>query len=97
MRTAPRSKKGKRGSKKELSTVPQETIMTNIFEAAQYKTASTEVSNEERHQLIAEAAYFRAKQRSFEPGLELEDWLRAETEIERRLSQVGKSNLHKNT
>jgi hypothetical protein len=46
-----------------------------------------EVSLEERHQLIAEAAYYHAAQRNFAPGNELEDWLNAEAEIERRLSQ----------
>jgi hypothetical protein len=41
----------------------------------------TEVTNEERHQLIAEAAYYRAERRNFVPGYELEDWLDAEAEI----------------
>ncbi|WP_129781982.1 DUF2934 domain-containing protein [Peristeroidobacter soli] len=35
----------------------------------------------ERHQMIATAAYFRAQERGFEPGHELEDWLAAETEV----------------
>jgi hypothetical protein len=33
---------------------------------------------------IAELAYFRALDRGFEPGHELEDWLEAEAEFERR-------------
>jgi hypothetical protein len=37
----------------------------------------------QRHALIAEAAYYRAEQRRFEPGHELEDWLDAELDIER--------------
>jgi hypothetical protein len=41
-----------------------------------------EVLQDERHQLIAEAAYYRAERRSFAPGCELEDWLDAEAEIE---------------
>jgi hypothetical protein len=41
-----------------------------------------EVTQEERHQLIAEAAYYRAEQRNFAPGCELKDWLDAEAEIE---------------
>jgi hypothetical protein len=32
---------------------------------------------------IAEAAYFRAQRRDFQPGGELEDWLEAEKEINR--------------
>lgn len=33
-------------------------------------------------QMIAEAAYFRALRRNFEPGHELDDWIAAETEVE---------------
>lgn len=36
---------------------------------------------QERHDLIATTAYFRAQHRGFEPGHELEDWLAAETEV----------------
>ena len=35
-----------------------------------------------RKSMIAEAAYYRAERRGFAPGRELEDWLRAEDEIE---------------
>ncbi len=35
-----------------------------------------------RHQMIAQAAYFRAQRRGFEPGHELEDWLAAEAEVD---------------
>jgi hypothetical protein len=37
-----------------------------------------------REALIAELAYFRALNRGFEPGHEVEDWLEAEAEFERR-------------
>jgi hypothetical protein len=40
---------------------------------------------EERQAMIAKAAYYRAERRHFEPGHELEDWLAAEAEINRRL------------
>jgi len=35
-----------------------------------------------REQKIAEAAYFRAQQRNFESGRELDDWVAAELEID---------------
>ena len=35
-----------------------------------------------RGTMIAEAAYFRAQRRGFEPGHELEDWIAAEGEIQ---------------
>ena len=34
------------------------------------------------HDIIAEAAYFKAARRGFTPGLELQDWLEAEREIQ---------------
>jgi hypothetical protein len=40
----------------------------------------------DRHVLIAEEAYFRAQRRDFLPGHELEDWLAAEAEVDRRLA-----------
>jgi Protein of unknown function (DUF2934) len=44
------------------------------------------VSPEEMRKLILEAAYYRAKQRGFEPGHELEDWIQAEAEVIGRLN-----------
>ena len=43
---------------------------------------------EERGRLIAEAAYFIAERRGFEPGNEIDDWLQAEAEFEARLKGV---------
>lgn len=40
---------------------------------------------EERRRLIAETAYFIAERRGFAAGWELEDWLQAEAEVNRRL------------
>lgn len=42
-----------------------------------------------RHELISEAAYFRAERRGFIPGSEVEDWLVAEREIDARLTKPG--------
>ena len=49
--------------------------------------AQVDVSAEELRQLISEAAYYRAKQRGFAPGHELEDWIQAEQEIMRRIQR----------
>lgn len=38
-------------------------------------------SPQSSHQLIAEAAYYRAERRGFNPGHELEDWLAAEHDV----------------
>jgi hypothetical protein len=45
-----------------------------------------DVSNEETRRQIAEAAYFRAQERGFEPGRELEDWVEAESEVMGRIN-----------
>ena len=37
---------------------------------------------QERHRQIAELAYYKAEQRGFAPGHELEDWLAAEAEVD---------------
>lgn len=51
----------------------------------------------QRHTMIAEAAYFRAERRGFEPGHELEDWLGAEGELERALrSEHSASSASRN-
>ena len=42
--------------------------------------------HEDRHASIAKAAYFRSQRRGFQPGFELEDWLAAEAEVDRRPS-----------
>ena len=36
--------------------------------------------------MIAEAAYFRAERRAFEPGHALEDWLLAEQDVRKIIS-----------
>ena len=48
--------------------------------------ARADISPDELRKLISEAAYYRAKQRNFEPGHELEDWIQAEAEVIRRLN-----------
>ncbi|MCC7259244.1 MAG: DUF2934 domain-containing protein [Gammaproteobacteria bacterium] len=50
--------------------------------SAALKTRRKVLAGEDRLQLIAEAAYFRAERRGFAPGQELEDWLAAEIEID---------------
>ena len=61
-----------------------------LTERAPLRSASLEsvFRAEERHRLIAEAAYFMAEKRAFEPGRELDDWLAAEREINARCGLV---------
>lgn len=47
------------------------------------------IGGERRLTLIAEAAYYRAERRGFQPGSELVDWLEAEAEVEALLRAAG--------
>ena len=49
---------------------------------------------EQRHALIAKAAYFRAQRRGFRVGHELEDWLVAEAEVEQQLADARRRRGH---
>jgi hypothetical protein len=40
------------------------------------------VNDQQRYEMIAEAAYFRAADRDFAPGHEVDDWVAAEKEID---------------
>lgn len=46
------------------------------------------IGAEERQRMIAQAAYYRAEHRNFEPGHEVEDWLAAEKEVELRIANA---------
>ena len=43
------------------------------------------LSPDEVYRLIQESAYFKAKERGFAPGGEVQDWIEAEAEVRRRL------------
>lgn len=51
-------------------------------------TTSGSQPGDERHAMIAEAAFFIAQSRGFTPGFEFEDWLAAERETEQRLARA---------
>jgi len=61
--------------------------------ATQQQTWKTQapaaVAPQERRHRIAEAAYLRAEHRGFLPGCELQDWLEAEAEVDKLLTQVS--------
>ena len=53
-------------------------------EAREVATAES-VAQMDRDEMIAVAASYRAEQRAFEPGHELEDWVQAEKQIDASL------------
>ena len=54
--------------------------------------AKGEIGAELRHRMISEAAYQLYVERGYVDGLELDDWLQAEAEVDRRLG--GKRATH---
>ena len=58
--------------------------------AGNNKPAAAEITPEQRHQLIAEAAYLRAESRGFDAGDPLDDWLQAEQEVDARLTHSAR-------
>ncbi len=59
---------------------------------------SQALAAEQRHFMVAEAAYYRAEDRGFQGGDQIADWLRAEAEIEAMLlgeAEPGKEKTAK--
>jgi hypothetical protein len=49
---------------------------------------TSQVSEDQRREMIAQAAYFRAQQRGFAGGDPVADWIGAEAEVDGRLRQI---------
>jgi hypothetical protein len=47
------------------------------------------LTDDQRHELIAVAAYHLAERRNFEPGHETEDWLAAESQVRNLGAQIS--------
>ena len=75
MATTPRAVK--RAATHALIAVPQA-----AREAKEEPPVSRPPSAAERSTMIAQAAYYLAEHRGFDPGHELEDWLVAESQID---------------
>ena len=54
-------------------------------------SGNSNVTPDERHRMIAEAAYHRAEKRGFMNGDPVQDWLEAEAQIESELRNGSKS------
>lgn len=80
-------------SGRTAKAAPATAAKTTAGKAAK-KPAAAEITPEQRHQLIAEAAYLRAESRSFDAGDPIDDWLQAEQEIDARLTGGQGAALH---
>jgi hypothetical protein len=54
---------------------------------------TSKVSEDQRRQMIAEAAYFRAERRGFNGGDPATDWIEAEAEVDERVRQIEGAHL----
>jgi DUF2934 family protein len=72
-------------------TTPRRSTRSAAPRAARVPAPATrlDVSPQERQRMIEEAAYYRAQQRGFAPGNEVEDWIAAETEIDGQLVGIA--------
>jgi len=59
------------------------------FNPLRFSLPLERASEEERRNMIEQAAYFRAERRNFAPGHEQEDWVAAEAEVDRELARRG--------
>ena len=60
--------------------------------SARAETEAPQTAMRDRRQWVEERAYYKAEQRGFAPGMELQDWLEAEAEfetVEGALSEVA--------
>ncbi|MES9991662.1 MAG: DUF2934 domain-containing protein [Candidatus Thiodiazotropha sp.] len=86
--TATKKKTKAKVSKKK--TVKKKVAAKKVTAKKTTKKGSTKpsISPRERYEMIATMAYYRAEQRNFEPGHDVEDWLDCESIID---GMLGKS------
>ena len=68
--------------------IPSKTIPVATLSSS--ATPTTAITAEQRHQLIAEAAYAIAEQRGFKEVAAMDDWLQAEAKVD---SQIAIDNV----
>jgi hypothetical protein len=70
---------------------PQNSFVSDIS-GARLMVVDKKVSEEQRRQMIAEAAYFRAERRGF--GVDpMADWIEAEREVSERMREIENAQL----
>lgn len=79
-----------RHSKKTVSRKRKELPVAQTKPKAPFSgNSEIRLSEDERRRMVAEAAYYRAQQRGFATGGEVDDWLTAEREINQRFEASG--------
>lgn len=68
-------------STKQILTLKKPAVADTATAASEKNGSAAVPAAETARRSIAEAAYYRAQKRGFEPGYDLDDWLAAEAEI----------------
>ncbi|MEJ2454987.1 MAG: DUF2934 domain-containing protein [Candidatus Thiodiazotropha sp.] len=76
----------KKVAKKKVAANPATKKKASKKKAAVAAKAGSLISPRERYEMIATMAYYRAEQRNFEPGHDVEDWLDCERIIDQMMS-----------
>jgi len=79
-----KKKTAKKITKKAKTTTRKKTVATA---KTKRKTAATVIDPDTRQKMIQEMAYFNAQQRNFSPGNAMDDWLSAESEVDKIISK----------
>jgi hypothetical protein len=74
-------------SKKKVAKKKAITKKQAAKKAVPQSSASASISPRERYEMIATMAYYRAEQRNFESGHDVEDWLECEGIIDNMLKK----------
>ncbi len=79
------SGKGAEKKAKSPDAATTHTTEVNVDTRSKMAKFAAKISPEQRQHMIEEAAYYRAEQRGFCCGNEIQDWLDAEAEIDSKL------------
>ncbi len=71
--------------RKRTTPATRKTTKKKATAARTVRKAKAELTSDRRHAMIAQAAYFVAEARGFEPGQDVADWLTAERKIDAQL------------
>lgn len=81
----PPHKSSSQNARQKTAPVPPSAPPRDENKSPHRISSKVQVTSQEREQMIATAAFFRAVQRGFAPGAEVQDWLQAEAEVDHRL------------
>lgn len=82
---APKAAKTTKAASAAKTTRKTQKVISELVELTE-----SLVSDEERREMIAEAAYFLAEQRGFDPSEQVNDWLEAERSVDEMLKKAVK-------